>query len=80
MRCLIGIWKTEDEHSNYDSPLSVDDADLLTPASPCAPDNIPSESTTHTIIEAINQLPKASVEGKQCKRKSQRYEILSGTP
>jgi hypothetical protein len=38
------------------------------------------ESTTHTSIEEISPIPKASVEGKRCKRKSQESEILPGTP
>jgi hypothetical protein len=73
---------TEDGHSNVDSPLRVDDPDLPTPASQRTPDNIRvlPESTTHTSIEAIHSLPKDSVEGKQRKRKSQKSEILSGTP
>jgi hypothetical protein len=37
------------------------------------------ESTTHTSTEAISPLPKASVEGKRRKRKSQESEILPGT-
>jgi hypothetical protein len=71
---------TEDRHTNVDSPLRVDGPDLPTSASQRTPDNILPESTTHTSIEAINPLPKDSVEGKQRKRKSHKSEILSGPP
>jgi hypothetical protein len=49
------------------SYLPVDDPDLPTPASPRTPLNVPPERTTHTSKEAINPLPKSSVEGKQRK-------------
>jgi hypothetical protein len=71
---------TSAEAVNPLSYLPVDDPDIPTPASPRTPDNIPPERTTHTSIEAINPLPKSSVECKQSKRKSQKSEILSGTP
>jgi hypothetical protein len=55
---------------------------MPTLASPRTPDNtrILPESTTHTSVEAINPLPKVSVEGKQRKRKFEVPEILPGTP
>jgi hypothetical protein len=37
------------------------------------------ESTTRTSMEAVNPLPKASLEGKQLERKSQKSEILPET-
>jgi hypothetical protein len=60
----------------FESPLLFDDPDLPIPASPRTPDNVPEESTTHTSIEAIRPLPKASVESKQRKRKSKSQKFF----
>jgi hypothetical protein len=54
--------------------LPVDDPNLPTRVSTRTPDNVPPERNTHTCIEAINPLPKSSVEGKQRKRKSQKNQ------
>jgi hypothetical protein len=58
---------TSSEAVNPLSYLPVDDPDLPTPVSTRTPDNVPPERTTYTGIEAINPLPKSSVEGKQRK-------------
>jgi hypothetical protein len=59
----------------FESTLLFDDPDLPIPASLRTPDNVPEESTTHTSIEGISPLSKASVESKQRKRisKSQKF-------
>jgi hypothetical protein len=46
----------------------------------CLPLQLLPERTTRTSREAINPLPKASVEGKQRKRISQKSEMLPETP
>jgi hypothetical protein len=65
----------EDGSSNIGSPLRVDRPISLHLIIQLLP-----ESTAHMSTKVINPLPKASVEGKQRKRKPQESEILPGTP
>jgi hypothetical protein len=71
---------TEGGHANADTPLRADGPDLPTSVSPRAPDNTATvrKYCSHG-HRSKSQLPEASVEGKERKKKSRESEILPGS-